>query len=255
MDFFEKLVAALKAKYPELKDADLSGLEDEADIKAAFDEAKSEAIDGAVSSLQAKNNQLISEKRKLQEKIKNGGGEDTEHYETEISKLNEQITQLTGQVTSKDREINKLSTKLKTDVEKIGGELKIERDRNTKSLLDAALAESISKLDLTDKNLLPLVKAHFSQTFQVVEEAGERKVVAKYLDENKKEVQLTAADYADYWAKTPEGMAAVKAKASGGAGENNRGAGGAQNGRANKQQQQKQSATEENAFAELEFKE
>lgn len=245
MGFFEALAAKLKELFPDAKDDVLAGIANDAALKAAFDEDQSIAIDEAVTALQGKNNDLIKEKRALQLKVKSGTKEDLDDYEAKVNALTEQVATLTGQVTAKDRELNRANTKLKTDTEKLSGDLKVERDRNITSMRDTALMDAVSQLDLANKDLLPLVKSHFASALTVIEEGGERKVVAKYIGADGKEAQLPATDYAAYWAGTAEGLATVKAKAAGGAGDF-KSAGGTQ-----KKGQQKETVAD--PFADLKF--
>ena len=226
MNFFEILMAKLKVKFPNAKDEDFADLATDAELLAALEEDQSAALDQSVEALKKKNNDLIKEKRTLQQKLRDGGGEDVSQYEAKINDLSDQVTTLTGQIAAKDREITKISNKIKTDTDKLSVELKTEKERNIKTIMDKAILESVGKLDLTNKDLLPIIQDHFSKAFSIIEENGERKVIAKYIGDDGKEAQLAAADYAEYWAKTTAGQAVVKAKASGGAGD--AGAGGAQ---------------------------
>lgn len=200
-----------------LTEADLDALAADPDVAKAFDEDTEAAVNAATEGLARKNTELLKEKKALQIKVKDGTKESLDDLEETITKLTEQNEELSRTVQSKDKLLKTAESRYNLDTKGLNDKLTAERNRADAMLMDNALSEGLGKITI-DPAMKKIVGSHLRGALTIVEDSGERRALARYLDEKGKEVQLPFAEYVEkVWAPSDEGKAVIKSKASGGA--------------------------------------
>jgi hypothetical protein len=180
--------------YPEdkeMSDIDLNSPE----VKKAIEEAVRLATEG----LEAKNVQLLAEKKKLQKE--NGiKPEDLERLESENEKLKSDLEKV-------NKDVKKLTTERDTAVTNLAKESEISANAHK----ERELTESLAAINVSNAINLKAAKALLSSQVQVVVEGDKR--VTKVGDK-------LLADHLKEWAATDEGKHFITAPANGGGGAN-----------------------------------
>lgn len=217
MDFISKLREAIKAKGANAwteEELDALFAEDGEIVTAVtsfVEEKNAEATEGLVK----KNKELLGEKKKLQTKIASGSTEDIAEYETRIEELSQQLEQNQEAFQKLQREAEKNSRTWAAEKEKLSKALGTEKEGYNSMLIEAELASGLSQVALRPEHI-PVVKKYLRDNIILVEDGNDRKAVARHIDKDGKEAQMSFADYVKtIWSTSEEGKAFIVSKASG----------------------------------------
>ena len=175
--------------------------ETKAALKAAVAEAVEAAkvvADEAASALQANNQKLLSQLREA----KKGQEIDPVKY----AALEDKVTELTGLLTTTQKEAEKASKAAATQFENLTKQFNAENGFTQKLLVENGLNDALVKAGVTP-NFLPAVKAMLSGNVKVVAEGDVRKAMVG---------DVALSDFVSTWAQTDEGKHFVAAPANSG---------------------------------------
>jgi len=207
-----------------LQDHLKDGAEIEAVKKAIEDGVRSE-IDKQVSAIRSNKNEILSEKRELEEKLKRLDKIDVEEYNT----LKEQEMRRQAGEGGKPAELvdmqlalQKLETErdfLKSDLQKHKAQFESIQTAYNKEKIQSALSKEFSGLGVSDEYKSVLVKANALNADVTTDESGNPIV---YM--NTQSGKLPVTEWAKSWGESQEAKAFIKAQVSSGGGA--QGAGG-----------------------------
>jgi len=218
MDFLDKLKAKLKAKGANAwTEEELNELfADDGEFVTDITNHVASCVSTETEGLIKKNKELLSEKKKIQDKLRAGATEDISEYEEKIDELSQANTELNEKLSKIQKDQEKVSKNWLAEKEKLLNQLKSEKSGYNELLIENELNAGLASITLASPAQLPAVKKHLRDTLILVEDGDKRKVVARHIDADGKEAQMGFKDYVEkIWAPSDEGKAFIVSKASG----------------------------------------